>query len=198
MSRHGLSYTAEYRAWQTMRLRCNNPRNRAYPSYGGRGIKVCDRWLNSVEAFLADMGPKPSPAHEIDRRDNDGDYTPDNCRWTTRKINDRNRRNNRHIEINGETLTLVEWSERYAVRSETISERIDRGWLPELAVTTPARRKLPKGQRQCYTHPCSACGSPTQGARCRSCENRSRARDEHSGQYLRANFQHESRYEAVA
>lgn len=85
-SKHGLSYTPEYRAWQTMRLRCTNPANAAFPGYGGRGIRVCERWLQSVEAFIADMGPKPSPKHELDRIDNDGHYEPGNCRWVLRKV----------------------------------------------------------------------------------------------------------------
>lgn len=142
---HGLSYTPEYRAWQTMRLRCTNPANAAYPDYGGRGIKVCERWLNDVAAFVADMGPKPSPLHEIDRRDNDGHYEPGNCRWVLRKINDRNRRNNRRLTYKGETLTLVEWCERASLLTDTVSKRIAGGWSVERALTTPARAKRPNG-----------------------------------------------------
>jgi hypothetical protein len=103
---HGLSYTPEYRAWQTMRLRCTVPDNPAYADYGGRGIKVCDRWMTSVEAFVSDMGPKPTPDHELDRYpDNNGDYEPGNCRWATRSENDRKRRSNRIIAFAGEKLT---------------------------------------------------------------------------------------------
>lgn len=138
---HGLSYTPEYRVWQTMRLRCNNPSNKAYPRYGGRGITVCERWQNSVEAFIEDMGPKPSPKHEIDRIDNDGPYCPENCRWVLRRTNSRNRRSNRRISHQGETLTLVEWAERTGIRWDTIMKRLDAGWPAARALTTPARGK---------------------------------------------------------
>ena len=84
--------TSEYLAWQGMRARCCNPRNRRFPDWGGRGIKVCDRWIHSFENFLADMGPKPSSKHSLDRIDNDGDYTFLNCRWATQSQQSKNRR----------------------------------------------------------------------------------------------------------
>ena len=173
---HGLSYTPEYRAWQTMRLRCTVPSNPAYKDYGGRGIKVCARWLDSPEAFLADMGPKPSPAHELDRYpNNDGNYEPGNCRWATRSENDRNRRNNRLIECQGQTLTLAAWAERSGVRGCTIRERLDRGWPAERAIFEPARKKAPKGQGfNDIGNPCADCGGKALGVRCRPCENRRR------------------------
>ena len=143
--KHRLSYTPEYRAWQTMRLRCLEPSNSAYPAYGGRGITVCDRWKDSPQAFLDDMGPKPSPRHELDRIDNDHGYEPGNCRWATRSQNDRNRRNNRLIQFNGERRTLVEWAEELGMRADTIGARIDNGWTAERALTTPIRAKCEKG-----------------------------------------------------
>jgi hypothetical protein len=178
-ARHGYSYAAEYRAWQTMRLRCTVPTNSRYADYGGRGIKVCERWLNSVEAFIADMGPKPSPKHELDRYpDNDGNYEPGNCRWATRSENDRNRRSNRMIECDGEALTLAAWAELSGVNAVTIADRIDRGWPAERAVFEPARAKAAKGHSKTYTQPCTDCGNPTHGTKCRTCENRSRPRSE--------------------
>jgi hypothetical protein len=94
-SRHGESaalMTPEYRAWRSMRQRCGSPTHDAYANYGGRGIFVCDRWEASFEAFLADMGRRPSPSHSLDREDNDGPYSPGNCRWATQSQQNGNRR----------------------------------------------------------------------------------------------------------
>lgn len=80
---HGMTYTAEHEAWVGMRGRCNNPRNQSYKHYGGRGIRVCDRWNLLFLDFYTDMGARPSPKHSLDRINNDGNYEPSNCRWTT-------------------------------------------------------------------------------------------------------------------
>jgi hypothetical protein len=82
---------AEYHAWYSMVRRCHNPRDANFARYGGRGIHVCDRWRNNFRAFLADMGLRPTPDHSLDRRDNDAGYTPENCRWATRSVQQRNR-----------------------------------------------------------------------------------------------------------
>lgn len=99
MTTHGAarSYrqTLEYRSWIGMKERCSNPKNKCYASYGGRGIRVCDRWISDFSQFLADMGPKPSPKHSIDRIDNDGHYEPANCRWATTTQQVRNSRRTR-------------------------------------------------------------------------------------------------------
>jgi len=92
-AKHGLSHLPEYAVWKAMKHRCCNPHSSDYKRYGGRGIKVCDRWLNSFEAFLKDMGERPFADAQIDREDNDGDYEPGNCRWVDRVTNINNRRN---------------------------------------------------------------------------------------------------------
>ena len=125
--KHGLSYTPEYRAWQTMRVRCTNPQNAAWKDYGGRGITVCSRWMDDPIAFVSDMGPKPSPKHELDRIDNDGPYSPENCRWVLRTVNSRNRRSNRTVTHAGETLTVSEWAERMGIGVSALKYRLDAG-----------------------------------------------------------------------
>jgi hypothetical protein len=139
-TKHGLSRTPEYRAWQQMRLRCTDPKHAAWPRYGGRGITVCPEWLESVERFVADMGPRPSPKHELDREKNDLGYSPSNCRWVLRVANCRNRRSNTFIEIRGDRRTLAEWLEITGLSKTGYRLRIKRGLSPADAITLPSRR----------------------------------------------------------
>ena len=177
-TKHGLSYTPEYRAWQQMRLRCTDPEHAAWADYGGRGITVCERWLESVEAFVEDMGQKPDLEHELDRIDNNRGYEPGNCRWATRKENDRNRRSNRHLEFRGERKTIAEWCEALGLRRDTVGKRLASGWSVEDALTKSARDKRANGEgaKQAQKHPCAGCGDPCSfGAeRCHRCENQHR------------------------
>jgi hypothetical protein len=141
--RHGWSKTRLYGVWCLMRARCEKPTNKSFPSYGGRGIKVCERWSN-FQNFFADMGDRPSPKHLLDRIDNDGPYSPDNCRWVGSIREQRsNCRDNRRLTHNGETLILSEWARRIGIDPDTISERLNSlGWTVEDALTRPLTRKL--------------------------------------------------------
>jgi len=131
--------TPEYRAWVQMKGRCLNPSQPNYKYYGARGIRVCDRWLHSFEKFFEDMGPRPAPGYTLERRDNDGDYTPENCYWATWLQQARNRRRNRAITFNGETKILSEWAEAIGISVGTLYARISRGWSVERALTIPVR-----------------------------------------------------------
>lgn len=135
--------TPEYAAWADMVQRCTNPKNRGWARYGGRGIEVCDRWRENFEAFAADMGPRPD-GHSLDRIDNDGPYSPENCRWSTEKRQQRNKRNNRGLTIGGETMCIAAWAERAGLPRYLVASRLRSGWAPAVAVSAPVgARKLP-------------------------------------------------------
>jgi len=139
---HGLSHTQAHKHWIAMLVRCNSPNRSRWKDYGGRGITVCDRWVESFENFYADMGDPPV-GYTLDREDNEKSYSPDNCRWATAKTQGRNRRNNRLIEFQGCTKTLAEWAESLGVTSTTLKYRIDKGWDLEKALNQkPAQIKL--------------------------------------------------------
>lgn len=141
----GIMASAEYRTWQAMIQRCTNPNAMCYQNYGGRGITVCARWRHSFEAFLEDMGRKPSAKHSIDRIDNDGPYEPANCKWSTRVEQARNSRASRRIVFNGATRSLADIADEFAIPHQRLRERIDAGWSIEDAISLPAgsRAKLP-------------------------------------------------------
>lgn len=134
---HGESKTPVYFIWLVMRQRCVNPKDKAYPDYGGRGIKVCERW-NDFLLFKQDMGPRPD-GHEIDRRDNDGDYCPENCRWALRAVQARNKRSNHLITHNGRTACVAEWAEITGMSRSALSSRALRGWPAERIFNQPLK-----------------------------------------------------------
>jgi hypothetical protein len=127
--------------------RCTNPDSTGYARYGGRGITVCDRWRESFANFLADMGPKPTPRHTIDRINNDGNYEPGNCRWATGKEQCRNTRRNRYIEHDGRRMTQVEWCEETGMIKATLCCRLKSGWSVAAALTTPVNHPVPRDGR---------------------------------------------------
>jgi len=131
---------SEYQIWRSMTQRCYNPNNRAYKDYGGRGIKVCARWRHSFENFLADMGPRPTKHHTLERIDNNGDYSPENCCWATKKEQSNNRRDNLLLTFEGKTMTAKQWAEKIGMNYETLYRRIKKyGWPIEVALTTSIR-----------------------------------------------------------
>jgi hypothetical protein len=128
--------TPEYSSWRSALQRCCDPTFVYYSYYGGRGITVCERWRD-FSNFYADMGPRPTPQHTLDRIDNDGPYAPKNCRWATRQEQARNRRSNRMLTHNGETLCLSEWAERIDLPANALYMRLYNGWSTEQALTRP-------------------------------------------------------------
>lgn len=133
---HGMAKTPEYETWCHIKKRCNNPDDIDYKDYGAKGISVCKRWTESFQNFYDDMGPRPSNKHSIDRIDNDGDYTPENCHWATLNQQANNKSSNVVIEIDGIKKTLIQWCEHYGINYSTVQSRIRYGWPPEKAVKT--------------------------------------------------------------
>lgn len=137
---HGKTLTPEYSSWRAMIQRCYNPKNVTWNRYGGRGITVCARWRNSFEAFLSDMGYRPSTRHSIERLDNNGHYDPGNCKWATIKEQARNTSKAIRVEFNGRTQCISEWAEQVGISKRTIWNRLRSGWSVERALTEPVRQ----------------------------------------------------------
>ena len=144
--KHGMSNAPIYRVWNSMRQRCTNPNIKAYKSYGGRGVTVCDEWLQ-FENFYRDMGDPPHPGMTLERIDNDKGYHPGNVRWATRLEQASNRRTNVHgnytgisvITFHGQKRTLQEWSEKTGIALENLRSRLNRGWSVENTLITPVQ-----------------------------------------------------------
>lgn len=138
---HGLAKSPEYRIWAGMIHRCGNSNHPYFEHYGGRGITVCDKWLNSFESFISDMGKRTSKNHSLDRINNDGNYEPNNCRWATNLEQGRNTSKNVRITHNGKTQTLSEWCEELSIAPATLGYRLNKaGWDVEKALTTPVSK----------------------------------------------------------
>lgn len=129
-----------YQIWCDMHYRCKRKKNRDYKRYGGRGIKVCARW-NDIKNFIADMEPTYKKNLTLDRINNDENYSPENCRWATRKEQASNRRNTRLATFRNRTYTLSEWSRIMDIPKPTLFQRINHGWNIERALTEPIHIK---------------------------------------------------------
>jgi hypothetical protein len=139
--KHGKWKTREFHIWTGMIQRCHNPKMSGYYKYGAKGIAVCERWRNSFADFLADMGASPSPEHSIDRVDNARGYEPANCRWATRKEQQRNTSQNRRLTHAGVTKTMVEWAEETGISLKVLSARLTAGWSVGRSLSEAPRRK---------------------------------------------------------
>lgn len=135
--KQSIKNTPEYNCWAMMRRRCNNQRDKCFFNYGGRGIAVCDRWNKSFTNFISDMGPKPTKSHTIERVNNDGPYSPENCRWATRAEQMRNNRKTHFLTFEGKTMCLTDWAKEIGVKKCTLHLRLKTGWSIEQALTIP-------------------------------------------------------------
>lgn len=134
------SNPTEYNAWEGMIRRCYKPGHPSYERYGGRGITVCDEWRAGFPHFLRDMGKCP-PGHTVERDDNSGNYTPDNCRWASKKEQANNRRSNVLITHDGKTMNIGQWAEFRGWAYSTIANRLANGWSPEKAVSVQPKKR---------------------------------------------------------
>ena len=141
------SYNHElYQTRIDMIHRCTNSNHKSFPRYGGRGIKICERWLNSkngLQNFISDMGERPKGT-QLDRQNNNGNYEPNNCTWATPKQNGRNRNNNVLITYEEITQPISAWAESTGIRDDTLRNRLKNGWSVKKALTTPVRIKRRK------------------------------------------------------
>lgn len=140
--RHGMSGHRIYRIWSGMLARCHTPSASGYANYGGRGITVCDRW-RSFDNFFADMGEAWHEGATIDRVNNDAGYSPENCRWSSRKEQNRNQRDLIFLEFNGQRKCVSAWAEDLGMPSASIRARVKRGWSVEKTLLTPIRGHKP-------------------------------------------------------
>ena len=139
MPRHGLRGTSAYVSWRGMMARCNNPGDTGYANYGGRGIRVCERWHRFIN-FYADMGERPAGL-TLDRKDTDGGYTPENCRWASHAEQVRNQRSNHILTVDGVSRCLTDWSRLYGIDRNTLATRLKAGWPTDVAVKLPLMHK---------------------------------------------------------
>lgn len=145
-TKHGMEKTDTYTVWAQMKARCLNPNHRSFPRYGGRGIEVCQKWMD-FQGFLEDMGEKPIGKFSLDRIDNNGSYCKENCRWTDSKTQSNNKGNNHTLTVNGISRTVTEWAEAFDISPITLRSRLRAGWDVNKALTYPVNaRKASKSR----------------------------------------------------
>lgn len=153
--KHGMKGTATYRSWLSMRNRCQNPGNVAFHKYGGRGVSVCERW-NVFENFLSDVGERPI-GKTLDRIDNNGNYEPSNCKWSSPSEQSSNRSSTHWIEYGGSKLTLCATAKKFGIPRDTLGYRLQSGWSVDRALREPVniskrsksyRRSKPRAAKQ--------------------------------------------------
>lgn len=135
LTTHGFSNHPLYTIWDGIRRRCNDPGDRAYKNYGARGIQMCERWRD-IQNFIDDMGERPSLKHTVERVDNEGHYSPDNCIWATRKEQNRNKRDTILVTYDGRTQCLTDWAAEIRSNTPTLRYRLRVGWSIKQALTT--------------------------------------------------------------
>lgn len=138
--KHGQEGTRIYKLWATMKKRCVNPNDVAYKNYGGRGIKICDEWLDFSNFYEWAMNNGYEDTLTIERKDVNGNYCPENCKWATMKEQSNNKRNNHYLEYNGEIKTISQWADKLGISKSTISSRIELGWSTEDILTKPVKQ----------------------------------------------------------
>lgn len=141
--KHGMSDSRLFRIWANMLSRCTNPNTSYYKRYGGRGIKVCDEWNGEDGSTnFINWALKNGYEHRLtlDRINNNGNYEPSNCRWITNKAQQRNKSTNKLLTLNGETHCVCEWSEKIGISTNTLNQRLNRGWSVEKTLTTPIKK----------------------------------------------------------
>lgn len=136
--KHGQTHSREYASWNAMKVRCYNSTRAGFKDYGGRGIRVCRRWMDSFENFLKDMGPRPMNT-SLNRKDNDKGYSPTNCEWADRAVQNNNSRQNVLLKFKRRTQTVAMWAREVGLKAPTIRRRLEAGWTVNRALTEPAK-----------------------------------------------------------
>lgn len=131
---------SEYNAWRQMKSRCSNPGHQSYPHYGARGITVCAAWQHSFEAFVRDVGPRPSSKHSLHRINNDDGYHPGNVRWATGREQNNNTRRNNVVVFGGESMTVTQWRRVTRTKHATVYWRMNHGWTVLQALGLETRK----------------------------------------------------------